>query len=130
MHILTVNISQMVTDMTNICFHLMNLHLTLAHSTCQCQDYSHFDSEKFDKTKTCCISPYVSVYAALSCSYELQRIIYLYNLSSTSPAAVVLTNCSVLSTCITYPLPTCCRSSYELQCIIYLYNLSSTYLLP
>ena len=43
------------------------LHVTFIHSKCQGQGHLQFDCEKLAKTESCCISPYVSVYAVLSC---------------------------------------------------------------
>ena len=48
-------------------FRLVSIHLTLVHSKYQGQGHSQFDCEKFEKTESCCILPYRSVYADLSC---------------------------------------------------------------
>ena len=48
-------------------FRTVYLHLTLVRSECQGHCHSQFDCENFNKTESCCISPYVRVYAAPSC---------------------------------------------------------------
>ena len=48
-------------------FRLVYLHVTFAPYKCHGQSYSQLDCEICDKTESCGIAPYVSVYAALSC---------------------------------------------------------------
>ena len=62
MHIFTVNMSQMVTDiieqilllpirmMSPIDIRMVYLHLTLAHTRGQCQVHAHFDCESFENS--------------------------------------------------------------------------------
>ena len=48
-------------------FRLVYLNLTFAHYKCHGQGHSQLDCEICDKTESCGIAPYVSVYAVLSC---------------------------------------------------------------
>ena len=60
-------------------FHMVYLHLTVAHSRGQSQGHLQFDSENFDTTESCWILLYVTVYSALSCSYYWRgQIMHLF----------------------------------------------------
>ena len=54
-------------------FRMVYLHLILVLSKCQGQCHSQFDCKNSIKL-SCCILPYISVYAALHCSFQLSDV--------------------------------------------------------
>ena len=62
---------------SNINFRLTYLHLTLVQSEGKkIKDIRYsIENEKYQKTVSRCISPYVSVYAALSCNSKIPTAI-------------------------------------------------------